>query len=297
MTATRNTRDLMRDWCAATGYPLPDLIGRGRAVREAGLLTQGALGINAPAATILDGAVLLLAITASRTWKDAPAEVERYGSLPLYKTTGHDPTTRKDFDPDPAQFPTGQPLLGMLATALEHCGSQRVERLLALKVDRSERSPAAFLTFGLYEGETHTKTFFLTFIRPTGQNNVVWESGQMNDVALNTMADLLVPNVAAANRARAQAEHETGPSALTDEPIPLDDLTQATTPETNPSDNLPRAARPATTSTHLEVNDKEKKSQVGFKSCSRSSGGSPLPPTEFCDDLDDRPDRPSPCAA
>src|SRR3954464_15600453 len=101
----RNTRDLMRDWCAATGYSLSDLIGRGRAVREAGLLTQGALGINAPAATLRDGAVLLLSIVASRTWKDAPREVMRYGSLPLYKTTGHDPITREDFDPDPTQFP------------------------------------------------------------------------------------------------------------------------------------------------------------------------------------------------
>jgi hypothetical protein len=273
----------MRDWCDATGYPVSDLIGRGRAVREAGLLTQGALGINAPAATILDGAVLLLSIAASRTWKDAPKEVKRYGSLPLYKTTGHNQITRTDFDPDPAQFPPGQPLLGMLATALEHCGSQRAERLLTLKVERSERSPAAFLTFGLYEGEVHTKTFFLTFMRPTGQNDAVWESGQMNDIALNTMADLLVPNVAAANRARMQAEHETGPSAPTDEPIPLDDL--------------PRACKPATTKTDLEANDKEKKSQVGFKSCGGSSGGSSLPPTEFCDDLDDRPDRPSPCAA
>jgi hypothetical protein len=115
--------------------------------------------------------------------------------------------------------------------------------------------------------------------------------------ALNTMADLLAPNVAAANRARMQAEHETGPSEPTDEPIPFDDLTQAATPETNSSDNLPRAARPATTSAELEASDKEKESQVGFKSCGRSSGGSPLPPTEFCDDLDDRPDRPSPCAA
>src|SRR3954470_8047909 len=138
MTATRNTRDLMRDWCAATGYPLADMIGRGRAVREAGLLTQGALGINAPPATLHDGAVLLLSIVASRTWKDAPKEVRRYGSLPLYNTTGHDLITRTDFNPDAGQFPPGQPLIGILATALEHCGSQRTERLLLLKVDRSE---------------------------------------------------------------------------------------------------------------------------------------------------------------
>jgi hypothetical protein len=283
MIATRNTRDIMRDWCAGTDYPLPNLIGRGRAVREAGLLTQGALGINAPAATLRDGAVLLLAITASRTWKDAPAEVERYGSLPIYKTTGHDPITRTDFDPDEVPYGPEAQLVDVLTDLLEHCGSRREARLLSLKVDRSERSPAAFLTFGLYEGEAHTKTFFLTFMRRTGQNDAVWESGQMNDVALNTMADLLVPNVAAANRARMQAEHETGPSVPPDEPIPFD--------------NLPWATTPTATDTHPEANDKETKTQVGFKSCGGSSGGSPLPPTEFCDDLDDRPDRPSPCAA
>jgi hypothetical protein len=266
MIATRNTRDLMRDWCAATGYPLPDLIGRGRAVREAGLLTQGALGINAPPATPLDGAVLLLAITTSRTWKDAPAEVKRYGSLPLYKTIGNDPITRTDFDPDPAQFPPGQPLLGMLATALEHCGSQRVERLLALKVDRSEATPEATLAFGLYEvtpaGETHTKTFFLTFKQPTEWRDGYWESGHLNADFLNTMADLLAPNVAAANRARMQAEHENGPSGPTDEPLP--------------SDETPRACRPATTTAPPKARRERNKSQAGLESCGNSSDGSSL---------------------
>jgi hypothetical protein len=279
MIATRNTRDLMRDWCAATGYPLPDLIGRGRAVREAGLLTQGALGINAPPATPLDGAVLLLAITTSRTWKDAPAEVKRYGSLPLYKTTGNDPITRTDFDPDPAQFPPGQPLLGMLATALEHCGSQRVERLLALKVDRSEATPEATLAFGLYEvtpaGETHTKTFFLTFKQPTEWRDGYWESGHLNADFLNTMADLLAPNVAAANRAQMQGKHETGPSVDADEPIP--------------SDETPRGANPETTSSHPKARRERDKSQVGFESYGNSSGGAPLPPMEPPDEA--RPKR------
>jgi len=251
----------MRDWCAATGYPLSDLIGRGRAVREAGLLTQGALGINAPAATLHDGAVLLLAITASRTWKDAPREVKRYGSLPFFKATGHDPNTKTDFDPDEVPYHPGVLLIDVLIDLLEHCGSQREGRLLSLKVDRSEVAPAVFLTFGTYEiisaGETHTKTFFLTFMRPTGQNDAAWESGQMNDVALNTMADLLAPNVAAANRARMQAEHETGPSVSPDEPIPpeeSDDLTQAAKPATMPSDEkTPRGANPATTTTQSKA--------------------------------------------
>jgi hypothetical protein len=266
MIATRNTRDLMRDWCAATGYSLPDLIGRGRAVREAGLLTQGALGINAPAATSLDGAVLLLSIVVSRTWKDAPKEVVRYGRLPLYKTDGHNPITRTDFDPDPAQFPPGQPLLGMLATALEHCGSQREDRLLLLKVDRSEATPEASLTFGTYQitpaGETHEKTFFLTFKQPIEWRDGYWESGHLNADFLNAMADLLAPNVAAANRVWMQAEHENGPPEPTDEPLP--------------SDETPRGANPETTYTHQKARRERDKSQAGLQSYGNSSGGSSL---------------------
>jgi len=214
-------------------------MGRGRAVREAGLLTQGALGINAPAATLRDGAVLLLAITTSRTWKDAPTEVKRYGSLPLYKTTGHDPITRTDFDPDEVPYGFEALLVDVLTDLLEHCGSRREARLSLLKVDRSEASPEAALAFGLYKGETHTKSFFLAFKRPIEWRDAVWESGQMNDIALNTMADLLAPNVAATNRARMQAEHENGPSVPPDEPLPPDEP--------------PRAGKPATTQTHPEA--------------------------------------------
>jgi hypothetical protein len=273
MIATRNTRDLMRDWCAATGYPVSDLIGRGRA------LTQGGYGINAPAATLRDGAVLLLAITASRTWKDAPAKVKRYGSLPLISTTDHDEITRTDFDPDEIPCRPGSLLIDVLIDLLEHCGSHRAGRLSSLKVDRSEANPAAILAFGLYEitpaGETHTKTFFLTFMRQTGKRHEVYEeSGRLNDIALNAMADLLAPNVAAANRARMPAEHETGPSEPTDEPIPSDET----------SDETPRGANPATTTTaHPKARRERDKSQAGFESygdLSDSSGGAPLPTTE-----------------
>src|SRR4051794_41139746 len=263
----RNTRDLMRDWCAATGYSLSDLIGRGRAVREAGFITQGGHGINAPAATIRDGAVLLLSIVASRLSKDVAKGVEKYHSLPLISTIGHDEITRTDFDSDETLFPDGTPLIDALIYLLEHCGSQREGRLSSLKVDRSEANPAAILAFGLYEitpaGETHTKTFFLTFMRQTGKRHEVYEeSGRLNDIGLNTMADLLAPNVAAANRARMQAEHEPGPSVSPDEPLP--------------SDETPRACKPATTNTHPKARRERDKSQVGFESYGNSSGGSSL---------------------
>jgi hypothetical protein len=276
----RNTRDLMRDWCAATGYPLSDLIGRGRAVREAGFLTQGGHGINAPAATLRDGAALLLSIVAARLWKDVAKGMEKYSSLPLIKTTGNDETTRTEFDPDPLPFRNGMPLLDVLTQLLEHCGTRCEARLSALRVDRSETNPSAVLAFGIYEtapaGEIHTKTFFLTFLRPTGQRQEVHEeSGRLNDIALNTMADLLAPNVAAANRARMQATPENGPSVDADEPLP--------------SDETPRGANPETTKAHQKARRERDKSQAGLKSCGASSGGAHPPPMEPPDDY--RPKR------
>jgi hypothetical protein len=263
----RNTRDLMRDWCAITFYLLSDLIGRGRFVREAGLLTQGGHGVNAPAATLRDGAVLLLSIVSARLWKDVAKGVEKYSRLPLISTTGHDEITRTDFDPDEVPYPPGVLLIDVLIDLLEHCGSQREGRLSLLRVDRSETNPAAILAFGLYEitpaGETHTKTFFLTFMRQTGKRHEVYEeSGRLNDIALNAMADLLAPNVAAANRTRMQTEHENGPPGPTDEPLP--------------SDETPRAARPATTTTHPKARRERDKSQAGLQSYGNSSGGSSL---------------------
>jgi hypothetical protein len=161
------------------------------------------------------------------------------------------------------------PLLDALTTLLEYCGTRCAHRLSVLKVDRSKANPAANLAFGVYEitpaGETHTKTFFLTFMRPTGQQHEVHEeSGRLNDIALNTMADLLAPNVAAANRARvqAQAEHETGPSVPPDEPLP--------------SDETPRGDNPETTGSHQEARRERDKSQAGLESCGASSGGSSL---------------------
>jgi hypothetical protein len=288
----------MRDWCAATGYSLPDLIGRGRAVREAGFLTQGGHGVNAPAATSKDGAALLLSIVAARLWKEGAKGVEKYGHLPLCGITIHDEITRIDSNADPKVFPLGTPFFSVLTNALEQCGSKRAKRLSMLKVDRSEVNPSAILTVDIYDGETHKKTYFFVFMRPSEQNEVYEESARLNHIALNTMADLLAPNVEAANRARSSAgKKETGPSVLPDEPVPSDDLPQAAKPATNPSDNLPRAARPATSNTNLEASGREKESQAGFQSYGRSSGGAfPLQKEENPHDSD-RSGPAQPCAA
>jgi hypothetical protein len=185
------------------------------------------------------------------------------------------------------EFSDGKTLLNILAEMLELCGSQSIFRFSALSIHQSKTRPSGSLSIAVntHDGELHRWGYTLIFGKPDLKQteNVIQVIYGLRGQDINTMADLLAPNVAAANRARMQAEHETGPSALTDEPIPFD--------------NLPRATTPTATDTHPEASDKEKESQVGFESCGRSSGGSSLPPTESCDDLDDRPDRPSPCAA
>ena len=291
----RNHRSLQREWCAKMGIPERDGLGRHRYARGDGLLTEGPHGDRALPATSQDAAVLLLSFIAADSWRDVPRAVREYGSLTLKKVECHDWIEKRDINPDTLQFPyhlhfsPGKTLLNSLAEMLEFCSSQGTFRLEDLRLDRSETCPAGFLGIGVYvntpAGEDRRWYYTLRF-EPTNSKksaDVIEVSYRLMGPALNTMADLLAPNVAAANRARMQAEHETGPSALTDEPIPFD--------------TLPRAATPATLDTHPEVNDKEKESQVSFESCGRSSGGSSLPPTESCDDRDDRPDRPSPCAA
>src|SRR3954463_10646029 len=78
---TRNPQALIRDWCAATRYPLTDLNGRARKCREKQLLTSGAHGPYAPPATVQDAAVLVLAPLVAALWKDVALGVLRYGAL------------------------------------------------------------------------------------------------------------------------------------------------------------------------------------------------------------------------
>jgi len=308
-----NHRALISEWCARVGLPEGDGLGRHRYAREAKLLTAGPHGERARPATSMDGGVLLLSFIATHSLRDVPRAVEKYGSLILVNVNCLDWDEDRYINPDTLQFPYhlnfsyGKSLLSILAEMLEICGSERMFRLDVLKVDRSETFPTGLLTIGVYLntdiGEKPRWNYNLVFQNPDQEEkaDVIEVSYRLMGPALNTMADLLAPNVAAANRARMQAEHETGPSARTDEPIPLDDddLMQAAKPANNPSDNLLRATTPATTDSHPEASDKEKESQVRFESCSRSSGDSPPLAKEYCDDLDldDRTDRPSSYAA
>jgi hypothetical protein len=309
-----NHRALISEWCARVGLPEGDGLGRHRYAREAKLLTPGPHGERALPAIPPDGAALLLSFIAPHSLRDVPRAVRKYGNLVLIDVNCLDLDEQGYVKPETLpppyclHFSSGKSFLNTLAEMLEMCGSQRMFRLEELKVDRSEAFPTGTLSIGAYlntsTGED-PRWIYNLFFRNPDQNekaDVIEASFRLMGPALNTMADLLAPNVAAANRGGVQAEHETGPSVPPDEPIPLDDddLMQAAKPETNPSDDLlPRAARPTATDSHPEANDKEKESQVSFESCGRSSGDSPPIAKEYCDDrdLDDCPDRPSSYAA
>jgi hypothetical protein len=233
----------MSEWCARVGIPEGDGLGRHRYAREDELLTPGPHGERALPAIPLDAGVLLLSFIAPHSLRDVPRAVRKYGSLVLMDVKCLDWIEERYINPDTLQppyclhFSLRKTLLSILAEMLEICGSQRMFRLEVLRVDRSEAFPVGYLTIGVYvntsAGEDLRWTYDLVF-RNLDQKegaDVIEASYRLMGPALNTMADLLAPNVAAANRARMQAEHETGPSEPTDEPIPLDDLTQAATPE------------------------------------------------------------------
>src|SRR4051794_18493731 len=244
----RNHRALIREWCAKMDLPERDGLWRHRYAREAKLLTEGPHGERALPAIPSDGAVLLLSFIAPDSVRDVPRAVRKYGGLVLMDVNCLDWIEERYINPDTLQppyhlhFSPRKTLLSILAEMLEICGSQRMFRLEVLKVDRSQTFPMGYLTIGVYEntdaGEDPKWSYDLVFRNPDQEEkaDVIEVSYRLMGPALNTMADLLAPNVAAANRARMQAKHETGSSALTDEPIPLDDLTQAATPETKPSD-------------------------------------------------------------
>jgi hypothetical protein len=279
LTGMFNVRDLIRAWCAATGYPVADLIGRGRHGREGGWLSQGARGVNAPDAVPQDGAVLLLSTIVAPAWKDVAKEVERYANLKLVDTTVRDEVSKLSGKPETLLFPDGITLLDALTRSLEVSGSRRGYRLAQLSVDRSAVKPAAYLGMAVYEmraaGDTHKATYMLRFEQKPGQASteqqpdVVEANFRLGPRALNAMADLLADNL--------RTTHENDPSVRADGPLPSDE-------------HSPRACRPETTThTHAEARRERDKSQVSFESYGESSGGGPLPPMEPPDDV--RPKR------
>jgi hypothetical protein len=247
LSVMRNPRRLMLDWCADTGYPESEGIHRHRVLAENKMISQGAPGLNSPMGTSQDGAVILLSAIVSPSIKKAPQEVAKFGAFPLVKVRT-EPALESE-----TSIALGTSLLDVLTECLEQCGSQSELRMVSLQVNRAAR-PAAQLVLGLFKkdqpSDKPSRTVVLTFMPPTpvgaeGRKKPIEHSSRLLGPALTAMADLLAPNIAAANRAFFAARRtETGPSVPADEPA---QIVEAQNVE-NPSDRRRAPTRKRRTS-------------------------------------------------
>jgi hypothetical protein len=222
----RNPRRLTLDWCADQGYSEVEGAHRHRVLAENKMISQGAPGLNAPMATPRDAAVFLLSTIASPGIKKAPQAVATFGAFPLVKVRTNPALEGEE------SIALGTPLLDALTECLEQCGSQSELRMVSLQVNRAAR-PAAQLVLGLFKrdqpSDKPSRTLTLTFMPPTsvdaeGRKKPIEHSSRLLGHALTAMADLLAPNIAAANRAFfATRRYDTGPSAATDEPAHVEE--------------------------------------------------------------------------
>ena len=203
--------DVEREFCARAKWELPDLMVRDRYLRQAGWLSRGGHGPHAPAATYGDGSVMGLGLICSRQAKDVVEGFKWTSSFQLVRARQEDPDgTVREID---LPLPSGTGLLTALTAFLGWCGSRPDGRLLGLSVERSSVEPLAFLQYGQYGPDgSPQRLVMLTFEgQPAGERpDAVEHSSRLRSHALMTLVDLIKVN--------AQPQHETGPSAGTDEP-------------------------------------------------------------------------------
>jgi hypothetical protein len=283
--AARNVREFIRDLCATTSaVSLSNLISIGQILREAGEISQAGHGVNAATATSRDVATLLIAIAVEPKLKDAAQDVTKYSNL----VEDEPEEVSGEVESKDPFLTKGYLLRHRLAKELEQCSSNGERRFSLFRVTLSDTRPTAYLRLARYRVDDSGDTFIEFIEFSFGPNELSGQppedkrkSIELDGRLLNTAADLLKPNVAAANRARLPAStNETGPPGDADGPVPLDET--------------PRAARPEATTEHLEASDREKDSQVGFESQGESLGGAFVPPHKGDPDDDARNARAGP---
>jgi hypothetical protein len=275
---------LLREWCAMTGHPFPDLNGRMRAVREDNLISTGPHGPGAPPATLRDAGVLTLAPLVASMWKDVPAGIRRYGALVGDRVDVNEYFTQRFGEEICRALDTGfkgRNLLDAVMLCLATCRSWSEMRVLSLRVERSDYLPMAWLQLGASPAEAAIRFAEPDSPRQGVQPEPVVGGDRMRGFALHAMAELIAPNL--------RPRNDTGPSVPPDEPGLPDAGENFQGPHSNAdpgsstTDEAPRATTPATTSDRLEVKAGLIFNQsLGFD-LGAPSGGFPLSPKESPD--------------
>jgi hypothetical protein len=287
--------EVERQFSAQANHSLPDMMVRDNYLGKAGRLSRGGRGPNAPVPTRRDFARIILGIVSSRQAKTVVAGFERTRALKLAVHRIEVGGVSKITDP-PIPYETS--LEDALLYCLNLCATDNRYRLVELKVEQSEFSPQAVLAL-VYREEgasagLEEATSMMCFVGPPAPEgrrpNAIEYDARIREHALKIMVDLYALSI--------QPEREDGPPAGTGEPVSFDndDLMQAAKPTTKPSDDLPRATTPTATDDLSKSSVCVNELQPRSKSHGRSSGESPLPPTEIFDDDPPYP-RPDPVAA
>jgi hypothetical protein len=90
--------EFTRAFALATGSEFGSVVKLQRVLRDAGLLTTGARGVNAPDLTPLDAARMLISILVTDKPSLAPSAVELIGSLPMADRLGGDHLAECSFE-------------------------------------------------------------------------------------------------------------------------------------------------------------------------------------------------------
>jgi hypothetical protein len=283
--------EVERQFSRQANHPLPDMMVRDNYLGKAGRLSRGGRGPNAPVPTRRDFVRMILGVVSSRQAKTVVSGFERARALKLVMHRAEMGGVSNITD---APIPDGSSLEDALLYCIHLCATDNRFLLVELKVEQSDFDPQAVLAFAYREEGSEEVTSMMCFMgspAPEGHRpNAIEYDARMREHALKVMVDLYALSI--------QPEREDGPPAGTGEPVSFDDddLMQAAKPTTNPSDDKPRGGNPEATDDLFKSSVCVNELQPRSRSHGRSSGESPLPPTEIFDDDPPCP-RPDPVAA
>jgi hypothetical protein len=196
--------DLCKDFALRFGFEEAYVSGVARYLREAGLLTQGARGVNAPHALPLDAARLLIALMAGGKAKDAATVVRDFG-----------PMVSIDLDEPHAFIPEGSKYEDTLARVIERFGTDMGDDWLASPHAATE------IEFELIpyktEGLVRLRDRYIGFIPST--EDLLRDGGMSDRYPIGFRVTATITNIELLSIGQVVAGHQPAGWRYQDEPV------------------------------------------------------------------------------